>query len=503
MHVADVKDFRPLLEDFSLMCDEIGKNPIKMTPKNGFTKKFFIKMNKELSWTDPTAKDTWQADRYVYPMTLVQAAIGANLLVFDEAGSKTMILGPKFKLFKKLNPFSQYFTLFHSWYCEGDLSYLYSREDRDNGALSVDVCMNFLYFKRTLKRITNKNSSKCSFSFYLEYSAGDLTNSDVLNFYWKTLQALSFFRIVDLEVGYNSNSKFAPEFVNWVQLTPLGASIISSSSNCRYCSAVNRYSSRNAENWRVAFKYEDGDLFDPETFVDSYDDSVDADVLMDPKNYLSDEDYDGDDYEDEDDDDEDGEDDENEYATILGAKLHDRSKTYPSHKKYCLEGLLQCFPKGSLQLGKMEDILKKDDKLRVFEIKATYEDSYRVIRCKSTHTFEDLHYAIQEAFALEDDHLYCFYPKGKKSIFTMYSSEAYNMELYASDMKLGDIYPNGPIMEYLFDFGERYLFDLSCKVSSVDPGAVSDPEIIKKVGDDIQQYHFWDLDEEYYEDFDD
>jgi hypothetical protein len=62
-------------------------------------------------------------------------------------------------------------------------------------------------------------------------------------------------------------------------------------------------------------------------------------------------------------------------------------------------------------------------------------------------------------------------------------------ELSSSEMLLGDFFPNGPVLNYIFDLGACWTFDLKCKVvKNADPNDYPKPVIVKKVGDDIDQY---------------
>jgi hypothetical protein len=249
------------------------------------------------------------------------------------------------------------------------------------------------------------------------------------------------------------------------------------------------------EQWFYGHRYiyEEKDIFDPATYVDEYDPNYtypngaryehdytplnDEKYLTARKDRSDDEDY--------------------EYKPIMISKLHDREFALPTSASYHLKPLFKSFPEGSLQLKDIEGIVKKERRNEALDITVTYQPKqYRVIRCTSEHTFEDLHMAIQDAFNLDNDHLYVFYPNSNKrsnACMFHYEFESDNIyELYAGQMLLGDFYPNGPVFTYLFDFGDQYEFDLSCKVASNEnPANYRNPAVIKSVGDDIEQYPVW------------
>jgi hypothetical protein len=84
-----------------------------------------------------------------------------------------------------------------------------------------------------------------------------------------------------------------------------------------------------------------------------------------------------------------------------------------------LAPFLSCFPEDAVDAAALNRLLFSHDveisDNTVYEFKVQLERiCYRVIRCAGRHTFEDLHLAIQEAFAFCDDHLYSFFMDGKR-----------------------------------------------------------------------------------------
>ncbi|WP_162053552.1 plasmid pRiA4b ORF-3 family protein [Pontibacter pamirensis] len=120
---------------------------------------------------------------------------------------------------------------------------------------------------------------------------------------------------------------------------------------------------------------------------------------------------------------------------------------------------------------------------------------YRTIAIGASATLEDLHLAIQKIYNFDDDHLYAFYMDGKEwSEYGIYSPDS-DRPPFTNEVKLGelDLY-TGKRFVYLFDFGDRWLFELV--VQKIEP-KVPEPGkaiVIEEKGEAPPQY--WEEDED-------
>jgi len=127
---------------------------------------------------------------------------------------------------------------------------------------------------------------------------------------------------------------------------------------------------------------------------------------------------------------------------------------------------------------------------RIFEFKVSLSiKCYRIIRCLPSHTFEDLHSAIQDAFDFNDDHLYSFYLSGERySHHAVHSPNAFESP-YADAVCLSDVrLRDKQCILYLFDYSDCWEFDVTVGISKKGTESFKNPEIIKSVGDSPKQY---------------
>ena len=130
----------------------------------------------------------------------------------------------------------------------------------------------------------------------------------------------------------------------------------------------------------------------------------------------------------------------------------------------------------------------------MFEFKVSLSGKcYRVIRCLPTHTFEDLHLAIQKAFEFDNDHLYSFYLDGKKYSNYSVNSPFSEEPPFTDETCLGDerLLHKQRIL-YLFDYGDCWEFNIILDIKYDGNVTFEKPEIIKTVGEAPEQYPEYD-----------
>lgn len=113
---------------------------------------------------------------------------------------------------------------------------------------------------------------------------------------------------------------------------------------------------------------------------------------------------------------------------------------------------------------------------------------WRTIKTSSEHTFEDLHLAIQDAFAFDKDHLYAFFMEGIPWSWHVLYAPGTDEGPYADQVRIGDVelWSNQRFL-YLFDFGDEWHFIVEVLEVSDEPGPAS-PEIVEKKGTSPEQY---------------
>lgn len=133
--------------------------------------------------------------------------------------------------------------------------------------------------------------------------------------------------------------------------------------------------------------------------------------------------------------------------------------------------------------------LNRDNQSYVISVSCC-KGCYRHIRISGNNTLEDLHEAIQEAFAFDNDHAYAFFMDN-----ALWSSgDAYYApgigeldERDASEFCLGQLgLSEGRQFKYLFDFGDEWLFQ--CRVLRVLDERTEKPAVVRVQGEPPEQY---------------
>lgn len=122
-------------------------------------------------------------------------------------------------------------------------------------------------------------------------------------------------------------------------------------------------------------------------------------------------------------------------------------------------------------------------------------DVWRRIEMRGDQTLEDLHYAIQDAFGWDDDHLYSFYLNGRAFDPKMeYCSPYADCERHVSGYRLEnvDLRPHKKLL-YLFDYGDELRHTVT--VEAITKGGVEPrkryPRIAERHGRRVPQYADW------------
>ena len=112
---------------------------------------------------------------------------------------------------------------------------------------------------------------------------------------------------------------------------------------------------------------------------------------------------------------------------------------------------------------------------------------YRHIKIPCSHTLEDLHSAILNAFGFDDDHLHAFFMDNRmwseNGYFSRYSEDE---EFYSSDYTIAQTLAEKQQFKYVFDFGDSREF--SCRVLRIIDETCDHAEVIRSVGEAPAQY---------------
>lgn len=109
------------------------------------------------------------------------------------------------------------------------------------------------------------------------------------------------------------------------------------------------------------------------------------------------------------------------------------------------------------------------------------------------HTLEDLHLIIQEAFELNDDHLYCFFMDGKAWSRNSYNCPDDDRGPYVTEARIGELgLDPGQEILYLFDYGDELKFKVLLENRELGGPRMLKPAVTARQGESPQQYFYWD-----------
>lgn len=118
---------------------------------------------------------------------------------------------------------------------------------------------------------------------------------------------------------------------------------------------------------------------------------------------------------------------------------------------------------------------------------------WRKIKVSFSHSLDDLHLAIQEAFDFDNDHLYAFFMDGKRYSRNAYHSPDCDEGPFADEAIIGELglYTGQKIL-YYFDYGDSWQFNVRLLKINEDELLPKGPEIIETKGEAPEQYESYD-----------
>ncbi|MDZ7898993.1 MAG: hypothetical protein U5N85_13345 [Arcicella sp.] len=122
--------------------------------------------------------------------------------------------------------------------------------------------------------------------------------------------------------------------------------------------------------------------------------------------------------------------------------------------------------------------------------------SYRIIEIDGGDTLLDLHDIIQEALEFENDHMFSFTIGDEEEIVgNPWGHNDGLSDQEPAEVRLGDIeFYIGQTIDYAFDFGDNWHFDVILLEINPDAKPLKSAKIIKKIGKAPEQYEDYDED---------
>ncbi len=122
---------------------------------------------------------------------------------------------------------------------------------------------------------------------------------------------------------------------------------------------------------------------------------------------------------------------------------------------------------------------------------ANHKDVWRTIDVRSNQTLEDLHYAIQDAFGWDDDHLYAFFLSGKAwdTSTAYFRPEGRQQGMRSARTRLDrlGLVPRKRC-RYIFDFGDEWRHEVRVEKAGLSPDGDDYPRIVEEHGQAPPQY---------------
>lgn len=128
----------------------------------------------------------------------------------------------------------------------------------------------------------------------------------------------------------------------------------------------------------------------------------------------------------------------------------------------------------------------------VWVFKVTLGQCWRRIAIGATSNLDELADAILRAYRFDDDHLYCFTYQDRFGAIVHFNAPFDPEGPWAGDVSIGGLsLEPGASMEFLFDFGDDWRFDV--QLEEVDPSAsrLKKPKVIAAHGKPPAQYEDW------------
>jgi len=130
------------------------------------------------------------------------------------------------------------------------------------------------------------------------------------------------------------------------------------------------------------------------------------------------------------------------------------------------------------------------DGVYAFKVSLKRAKVSRTIELRSKQTLDDLHFAIQNAFRWDSDHLYSFYMSGEEDDrYTFACPHEEDRPPWTDEAIIGELgLVKGHQFTYLFDYGDNHVFGIKVEDIRSQAGPGKYPRVVEKQGDAPEQY---------------
>ena len=134
--------------------------------------------------------------------------------------------------------------------------------------------------------------------------------------------------------------------------------------------------------------------------------------------------------------------------------------------------------------------LDNPDGVYAFKVTLRWAKVSRTIELRSQQTLDDLHFAIQNAFRWDSDHLYTFYMSGgEDSRYAFACPYEEDRPPWADEAIIGELgLVKGHSFAYLFDYGDSHVFTIKVADTRPQAGPGKYPRVVEKQGEAPEQY---------------
>ena len=433
-YVINENDMLNTIQDFETLCSCVAANKPTLTPKGSLNTKTCFDMNSRMVYPVQNVKKTDWMQKYPSIVLYFSIAMESGLLETNPGSGQKLVaaISDSYAIFQQMSKSSKYLFIFLAWMRHANADEWYASP------------MNRKWFDPGLIELTFEQFGnapqpaaiyrKGSFNSYFgdEEKIHVLMNNCPIALCH--LRDLGFIRYHDEDMEKLVVYRYAKDVVNKVWLTELGITLSAACSTRRF-------------SW-VNTRHIDNLYIDPD-----YESVYENDFEQNPPGSIG-----------------------------------------------FLKPFMSCFPEGEVDAETINQLLfpqigpEADNTVYEFQVSLA-RDCYRIVKCRGTHTFEDLHLAIQHAFGFGDDHLYAFYMDGRKTSGHTIKAPFCQEPPSSDEVRIGEARLHvGKRILYLFDFGDDWRFGVTLLSISESDAFLLRPVITKWVGDSPEQYPNYDED---------
>jgi hypothetical protein len=137
--------------------------------------------------------------------------------------------------------------------------------------------------------------------------------------------------------------------------------------------------------------------------------------------------------------------------------------------------------------------LDNPDGVYAFKVNLKGARVSRTIELRSEQTLDDLHFAIQNAFCWDSDHLYTFYMSGEEDDrYAFACPYEDDRPPWTDEAIIGELgLVKGHRFAYLFDYGDNHVFTVKIEDIRPQAGPGKYPQVVAKQGEAPEQYQYF------------